>query len=144
MILAIIQIFMFINSLNFTRLSPKSLKVFKYFQQQKLKVSLFYKRLVCVCVRPQRYFGMIKSQESKGTREWPINWCTSPMKIHKIIPSVDDLNDPTNQNLLKSPKLLCQRLTKRYYKTLEASVINSPLFPSSLNQIQCLPATKPN
>ena len=26
---------------------------------------------------------------SKGIRQWPVNWCTSPMMIHKTIPSVD-------------------------------------------------------
>ena len=58
------------------------------------------------------------------------------MMIHKIILSVDykywlkrldtQLNEPNNQN---SRKLLSQRIRKRYYKTLETSVINSSLFP---------------
>ena len=26
---------------------------------------------------------------SKGIRKWNINWCTSPMMIHKITPSLD-------------------------------------------------------
>ena len=29
-----------------------------------------------------------KRQGSKGIRQWPINWCISPMMLHKIIPSV--------------------------------------------------------
>ena len=33
---------------------------------------------------------------------------------------------------LKSPRLLSQRIRKRYYKTLVTSVIYSPIFPSSL------------
>ena len=28
-------------------------------------------------------------QGSKGIRQWPINWCTSPIMIQKIIPYVD-------------------------------------------------------
>ena len=39
------------------------------------------------------------------------------------------LNESTNQ---KSPKLLRKRIKKRYYKTLGTSVINNPLFPSSM------------
>ena len=68
------------------------------------------------------------TQESKMIRQWPINWCTSPMTILKIIPSVDynkwlkrldtQLYKPSNQNELKSLKLLGQRKRKRYYKTL--------------------------
>ena len=64
-----------------------------------------------------------------------------PMMIHKITPSLDynqwlkrmdiQLNELTNQNLLKSPKLW-KRIEKRYYKTLETSVLNSPLSPLSL------------
>ena len=27
---------------------------------------------------------IVKSQWSKGIRQWPINQCTSPMMIHKI------------------------------------------------------------
>ena len=60
----------------------------------------------------------------------------SPMVIHKIIPSVDynkwlkrldtQLNELTNQNSIKSPKLLSQLIRKRYYKILETSVINNP------------------
>ena len=38
-----------------------------------------------------------------------------------------ELNKPINK---KSPKVLIQRIRKRYYKT---SVINSPLSPLSLN-----------
>ena len=39
------------------------------------------------------------------------------------------LNDPTNQSSLKSPKMLSQQRRKRYYKTLGTGVINSSLSP---------------
>ena len=58
----------------------------------------------------------VKSQGSKGIRQWPINRYTSPMMIPKITPSVDynkqlkrldtQINDPTNQKLLKVPKVV--------------------------------------
>ena len=76
---------------------------------------------------------------SKGIRQWPINWCTYPMMIHKITPYLSkllvemfELNEPINQNLLKHPKLLSQRIWKRYDKTLGTIVINSPLSSPSL------------
>ena len=60
------------------------------------------------------------------------------MMTHKITPSVDynlwlkrldtQLNEPTNQ----IPKLLSQRIRKRYNKTLGTSVLNSPMSPPSL------------
>ena len=40
--------------------------------------------------------------------------------------------ETTNQNTLKSPKLLYQRMRKCYCKTLGTSVINSPLSSPSL------------
>ena len=40
------------------------------------------------------------------------------------------LNKPTNQNLLKSPKLLSQRIRKMYYKTLGN---NQPIVPSLID-----------
>ena len=62
--------------------------------------------------------------------------------IHIITPSADynkwlkrlntQLNDPTNQNSLKYPKLLSQRIKKRFYQTLWTSVINNP-FPLFLS-----------
>ena len=58
------------------------------------------------------------------------------MMIHKITISVDynqwlkrldtQNNEQTNQNP-KSPKLLGQRIRKRYYKTLGNSAKNSPM-----------------
>ena len=42
-------------------------------------------------------------------------------------------NKPTNQIQYKSPKLLSQRIWKRYFKTLRTRVINSPLSPPSLH-----------
>ena len=57
-----------------------------------------------------------------------------PIIMHKIPPYVDynlwlkrlntQLNKPTNEMSLKSPKLLSQRIRKSYSKTLETSVIN--------------------
>ena len=47
------------------------------------------------------------------------------------------LYEPTNQNLIKKTQLLRQRIRKRYFKTLETSVINSPISPPSLNNNTC-------
>ena len=62
--------------------------------------------------------------------------------IHKIILSViynkwlkclnTQPNKLTNQNSLKFPKLLGQRIRTRYYKTLGTRVINIPLSHLSL------------
>ena len=41
--------------------------------------------------------------------------------------------EPTNQNSLKFPKLLIQQIRKCYYETLETSVINNPMSPTSLD-----------
>ena len=64
------------------------------------------------------------------------------MIINKITLSVDynyglkrlntKLNESSNQNSLKSPKLFNKQIRKRYYKTLGTSVIKSPMSPSSL------------
>ena len=74
-------------------------------------------------------FGIGKG--SKGIRQWPVNQCTSSMMIHKITHSVDfnkwlkrlstQLNKPI-KILLKSPRLLSQRIKKRNFKTLGTSV----------------------
>ena len=55
-------------------------------------------------------------QGSKGISHWLINWCTFPMMIHKITPSLDynlwfkcldtQLNNPTNKNSVKVPKVV--------------------------------------
>ena len=53
-------------------------------------------------------------------------------RLHLVVKTFDaELNEPTNQNLKKSPKLLCQRIIKSYYKTLGTSVIqpNVPFVP---------------
>ncbi len=82
-------------------------------------------------------------QGSKGIRQWLINSCTSPMKIHKITHSEDynqwlkslgtwKLNKPNNQNSIKVPKVGKPTIKKRYYKTLGTSVINSSMSPYSL------------
>ena len=73
-----------------------------------------YLKLHCV--------GRIKTQGSKGIRQWPKNYCISPMM--KIYSSVNlilwleclntHLNQSTNQNPLNSPKLSTERMRKRY------------------------------
>ena len=47
------------------------------------------------------------------------------------------LNDPTNQNLVKVPKLLGQRIRIDYWKTLGTGVINCPMSPPSLT-LNCI------
>ena len=57
-----------------------------------------------------------KNQGSNGIGQWPINWCTSQMTIHKITPSVDynqwlkrfdtQLYELKNQNAIKVPKVV--------------------------------------
>ena len=69
--------------------------------------------------------------------------CTSQMMIHKITPAVDYnywfmINEVTNQNSIRSPKLLRQPIRKRYYKTLGTSVINSLMSPRSLKFLMWL------
>ena len=69
----------------------------------------------------------------------------SPMMIHKIPSSVDynyslkrldtQLNESTNQNSLKVPKVVKQTNKKTFLKILRTSVINSPLSPSFLGYL---------
>ena len=57
----------------------------------------------------------------------------------KITPSVSynlrfkhvdtQFNKSTNQNSLKSPKLLSQQISKRYYRTLGTSIKKQPIVP---------------
>ena len=66
-----------------------------------------------------------------------------PNKKQQITPLVDynlwlkrmDLNlmNQLSEILLKSPKLLSQRMRKHYYTTLGTSVINNFMSPSSLD-----------
>ena len=42
------------------------------------------------------------------------------------------LNEPTNQISMKVPKVVKQRISKHYYKTLGTRVINSPMSPPFL------------
>ena len=57
------------------------------------------------------------------------------MIIHKIIPSVDNnqwlkrIETQMNPNLIKVPKVLSQRISTRYYKTIETNKIHSPMCP---------------
>ena len=84
---------------------------------------------------------MYNSQGPKGIRQWPINWCTSPMMIHNIDLNYflkrlkTQLTESTNKNLLQSPKLLSNPIRKYYYKTLGTSVTNSPMSPPTLTWI---------
>ena len=65
----------------------------------------FWYLILCNCAPLAR---QLLTQESKVIRQWPINWCTSPMMMHKITRSVDynkwlnrldtQLNEPSNQN----------------------------------------------
>ena len=74
-----------------------------------------------------------------------LNWCTSPMNLHKITPSVENkmwlkwldtqLNGPTKIKIqLKSPTLLSQQIRNHYYKTLETRVINNVCKLNLINQ----------
>ena len=73
---------------------------------------------------------------------------SSSMTIHKITTSVDynlclkrlniQLYEPNNQNSLKTPKLISQRIRK----TLETRVINSPMSPPSLTTYTKIVALK--
>ena len=61
----------------------------------------------------------------------------SPMKIHKIAPSVDynqwpKLNEPTNQNSIKVLKVVTPTNKKHFNETLGTSLITSPMSPPSL------------
>ena len=76
---------------------------------------------------------------SKGIRQWPINLFTSPM-INKITPFVDcnyclkrldtQLNEPTNQNLIKFPKVV--KLTKKDFGDQCNKQPNVPFLPGIL------------
>ena len=68
-----------------------------------------------VCIQNYGFSGAAtpNMQGSKGIRQRPINWCTSPMVIHKITPSVDCTisgwrnGERTNQSNYKSfPKVV--------------------------------------
>ena len=79
------------------------------------------------------YLNLIcnKGQGSKGIRQNPINWYTSPKQKHKITPFVE-VKIFHLTLISKFPKLLSQQIRKHLYKTLGTSVINSPISPLSL------------
>ena len=70
-----------------------------------------------------------------------------PNDMYKVTPSVDcnqglkrldnQLIETTNQNSMKPPKLLSQRIRKCYYKTLGTSIINISVSPPSLSGSKC-------
>ncbi len=80
-----------------------------------------------------------QNQGSKEIRQWPMNWCISPMMINKITPTVHynlklkRFNTLwTNQSKFYiGPKVVKSKLHK---KTLGTSVIKSLMFPPSLDQ----------
>ena len=45
----------------------------------------------------------------------------------KRLDTITQLNEPTNQNLIKALKLLSQRIRKCYYKTLGTGEIKIPM-----------------
>ena len=57
-------------------------------------------------------------------------------RLQFVVGTFGHLTKPTNQNLLKTPKMLSQRLRKDYQNHLGTSVINSPLSPSFLLILQ--------
>ena len=86
-------------------------------------------------------------QASKGINKRPINWCTSPMMIHKITQHTEISGSKVwKLNLMiqpiiihKSSKLWSQRIRNLYYKTLGTSVISSsPMSPLSLSLTICV------
>ena len=62
-----------------------------------------------------------------------------PLMIHEITIYVDHnqwlkrLDTQLNESTNHYPKLVGQRIRKRYYKILGTSVINSPMYPRPLN-----------
>ena len=77
--------------------------------------------------------GYIKG--SKGIRQWQNKLMYIPIdnkhdypfcRLKLVVVTFEySFNESTNQNSLKSPKLLMQRIRKCYYKALKTSVINS-------------------
>ena len=54
-------------------------------------------------------------------------------RLHLVVKTLDiQLNEPTNQIQYKSQNLGCQRIRKRYHKTLGTSVINCQFPPTYL------------
>ena len=72
----------------------------------------------------------------------PINdTITSSVDYNYLLKSLDTQpKEPTNQNSIKVPKVVKQRVRKHYYKTLGTSVINvqCPLPPCSSSQTQSM------
>ena len=60
-----------------------------------------------------------------------------------VVETFEQHNEPTNQDSLKFPRLLSQRIRKRYCKTLRTSVINSPMIPPSLHLQNINPSPHP-
>ena len=66
---------------------------------------------------------------------------TSSVDYNYLLKSLDTQpKEPTNQNSIKVPKVVKQRVRKHYYKTLGTSVINvqCPLPPCSSSQTQSM------
>ena len=56
-------------------------------------------------------------------------------KLQLSIETSEHVKESTNQNSLKSPNLLGQRIRNSYFRTLDTNVINSPMSPPSLSPI---------
>ena len=62
-----------------------------------------------------------------------INKITYFVNINWWLKRLDtQINEPTNQNSIKVPKIVKPTNKKNYYKTLGTSVINDPMSPPSL------------
>ena len=59
------------------------------------------------------------------TQHYPFCWLELVVKSETFEWTLHLMNPIHHQNSLKSPKLLRQRIRKRYYKTLGTRVINS-------------------
>ena len=57
-------------------------------------------------------------------------------RLKLMVESLDTkLNEQTNQNSIKSLKLLRKQIRKRYYNTLGTGVIHSPMSPTFLTKL---------
>ena len=126
-----------------------------YFQVDLKPLNLLHcKNIVSVTNRilkcPKYFYPMqlnlsTNIQGFRGIRQWSINCCTSTMMIHNSIFCRFKLvtetfgqstkwTNPSKFN--KDPKVLSQQIRKSYYKTLGTSIMNNPLFPSFLTNIE--------
>ena len=55
-------------------------------------------------------------------------------RLKLVVERFEHSNKPNNQNSIKGLKVVKPTNKKRYCKTLETSLINSPMFPPSLHK----------